>query len=88
MTPKHTVCELHFEKKYLIDMHEINIDGTSLLCEKRQKKSLAKEAVPTIFDGYPTYMNKPAPKKRKSPRKMTTLPEHASKKIILEKKNR
>ncbi|XP_034242914.1 uncharacterized protein LOC117646216 [Thrips palmi] len=71
MGPKHTVCELHFEKKFIVETHDILIDGTNL-SQRREKKSLTKDAIPTVFDGYPTYMNKPLPKKRKSPQKIVS----------------
>lgn len=66
MKPHHTVCEMHFEKKYLKEEHDLGI-GT----ESRKRKALTADAIPTIFEGYPSYMNSTTTK-RKSPKKRGT----------------
>ncbi|KAJ1519027.1 hypothetical protein ONE63_011364 [Megalurothrips usitatus] len=56
MTLKHTVCELHFDPKYINSKHEFNM-GELCITESREKKSLADDAVPTFFNGYSSYKN-------------------------------
>ena len=76
MKPSHTVCELHFEKKFIEDSYEIKVQNIHLK-EKRGKKRLTEDAVPTIFEGYPSYMQMRAPLKRKPPaEKKQIAPKH------------
>ena len=69
MTSNHTVCELHFEPKYINETHldSVILNGINL-SEKRGKKKLTDDAVPTVFDGYPSYMAHLEIPRRKPPK--------------------
>ncbi|KAK3907771.1 Transposable element P transposase [Frankliniella fusca] len=70
---KSPVCEVHFEKQFIIDKHTINI-GNVVIEEKRKKKALTPDAVPTIFPNCPKYCSVKVPKKRKSVSKQVQSP--------------
>ncbi|KAJ1531355.1 hypothetical protein ONE63_000039 [Megalurothrips usitatus] len=76
-----TVCELHFEKKFVKERHlnEVFI-GNIDLSHKRDKKTLTDDAVPSIFDGYPSYKNFKEPSKRKCPNERSSAPPPQKKK--------
>ncbi|KAK3918616.1 LOW QUALITY PROTEIN: Transposable element P transposase [Frankliniella fusca] len=66
LTLKHTVCELHFEKHFIKTSEDLVIDG-KLVQIPLEKKRLTHDAVPTIFEKYPSYKNTKPPLKRKNP---------------------
>ncbi|KAK3929506.1 Ribosomal RNA small subunit methyltransferase F, partial [Frankliniella fusca] len=69
LKPNHTVCELHFEEKYIKSNHLDNVVlGSINLAHQRLKKTLTEDAVPTIFPSqYPSYKQIYKEPKRKAP---------------------
>lgn len=65
------VCEKHFAPHFITKTWSAEIDGHVLMSGKR-RAGLAKDAVPSIFEGAPTYLSK----KIKSPRKQVKRHAH------------
>lgn len=61
---KDRVCEKHFAPHFVLKTWSAEIDGHVLMSGKR-RAGLAKDAVPSIFEGAPGYLSR----KIKSPRK-------------------
>ncbi|KAH8032710.1 hypothetical protein HPB51_001408 [Rhipicephalus microplus] len=65
------VCEKHFALHFIMKTWSAEIDGHVLMSGKR-RTGLAKDAVPSIFEGAPRYLSK----KIKSPRKQVKRQAH------------
>ncbi|KAL3211023.1 hypothetical protein MRX96_008526 [Rhipicephalus microplus] len=65
------VCEKHFAPHFIMKTWSAEIDGHVLMSGKR-RAGLAKDAVPSIFEGAPRYLSK----KIKSPRKQVKRQAH------------
>jgi hypothetical protein len=63
-----TVCELHFEKHFLIEKDVITLPDGKVVEMARDRKALQTSAVPTIFPNLPKYLTKKQ-FHRKSPKK-------------------
>ncbi|KAK3916855.1 Transposable element P transposase [Frankliniella fusca] len=59
------VCEAHFDKQFIVDKHIIKI-GDVVIEEKRGKKTLTSDAIPTIFPNCPKHCSTILPQKRRA----------------------
>lgn len=78
LKPSHKVCELHFEPHFIKDIDDVILATPgSKLSISSYRKTLAEDAVPTIFNGYPSYMVPKQTTKRKAPKE-----RHTASKVI------
>jgi hypothetical protein len=63
------VCSLHFQKEFIIDeFPKITLTDGTVFQLKRKKPKLTPDAVPSKFEGYPSYRSRPI-KTRKAPKR-------------------
>ena len=69
LTTKHSVCDIHFEDRFILKTFKHIIDGQTVEME-REKWKLSPDAEPTIFPNLPQYLSHKLPKPRQRKQRM------------------
>lgn len=77
LQPSDRICAKHFDSKFICDRYHAEHEGHVLLDAKKSKPRLSNDAIPTIFEGCPSYLSFALPKERK--RTKRHLPPDVSK---------
>ena len=72
LEPKHKICDLHFEDRFIIKSDDFTINGQHVSLP-RSVWRLTSDAVPTLFPNLPQYLSSKLPRKRN-----TTVRSHAA----------